>query len=174
MQALINFIARFVTLFDNAVKALDYAHVRIHAGDSYVTSRIANIANGGHLDIRFLTGARECHTTIDVSATGKCNFLLYQAPTIAGGTAQPVVNMRTTSTKTSTVTATHTPTVTAVGADILVSKLVPGTTGGNAVGGNSGSRNEIILKPNTEYLFRLTNLSGQANDLNTIITHYEQ
>lgn len=153
---------------------IDHAHYQIHAGLSFLASRIATaVANGANHDIRFKTGANACHVQIDVSCSAKSQFLIYEGATISAGTAIDVKNSNRASTRTATATITHTPTVTATGSNIILNRLIGTGSSGAPVLGSPGGRIEFIFKPNTEYLLRNTNTSGTAADMNTVISFYE-
>lgn len=153
---------------------IDHAHYRAHAGLGFTASKLLEgVSNNGNLDIRFKTGSIDCHMVIELGASGKGKFLIYEGATISDGTEMAVYNSHRDSDRTATATVTHTPTVTSEGTTVLIEKLIPGSNGGNAVGAIGGTRAEFILKPDTERLFRVTNTAGTAQDLNIVMSWYE-
>ena len=61
------------------------------------------------------------------------------------------------------------PTVTATGSVFIRYKIGAGRTGGS-----SSAENEVILKPNTKYLIRLTsNVTGATNTIDYLADWYE-
>jgi hypothetical protein len=153
---------------------IDNAHYHIHAGLSFTTSRIATaVANAANSDVRFKTGTKSCHVAIDISISGKAQYIIYEAPTISVGTALNVYNNNRNSANVTTATVTHTPTVTATGTTDILNILVATASSGSPILGTPGGRIEFIFKPNTEYLLRCTNTSGGAIDMNTVINWYE-
>jgi hypothetical protein len=63
------------------------------------------------------------------------------------------------------------PTVTSVGTEIDA-QIIPGGTGKKSSGGAAGSL-EYVLKPLTNYLFRLRNVNGTAHAASLQIEWYE-
>jgi hypothetical protein len=63
------------------------------------------------------------------------------------------------------------PTVTSVGTE-LDAQIIPGG-GGKKAGGSSAGSLEYVLKPLTNYLFRLTNINGTAHTACLTLEWYE-
>lgn len=174
LQGLINWLAKFVNTDHWYNITADTVHEHIHDGDHYNASYlVAAVANNGNADIRFTTGAKSCHMNAVMTASGKSQFFIYEAPTVSVGTAITIYNNKRSSTNTPTAAVKHTPTVTAAGTTLLINGLINGGTGGVSQGGSGGNRNEIVFKPSTEYLIRLTNTAGTAQDLNILLEWYE-
>jgi hypothetical protein len=153
---------------------IDQGHYQVHAGYSFSVCKTSlAVANAANQDIRFKTGSKSCHMAFDISLTGKANVLIYEASTISAGTALTVINNNRNIANTALATVTHTPTVTAVGTTILADKLIGTASSGVVMGGAGSGRNELIFKPNTEYLIRVTNTSGAAIDIGNCINFYE-
>jgi hypothetical protein len=153
---------------------IDHVHYHVHAGYHFTVCHAATgVANNGNLDIRFKTGAKSCHSIFDVAPSAKAQFYVYEAATISAGTALAAYNNNRNSAKETTATVTHTPTVTATGTINPIKKFLGSGTPGIPIGALENTRNELILKPNTEYLIRLTNTSGSAADLGICVFYYE-
>lgn len=156
-------------------------HQKVHDGDFYqVGTLLTCIANGCSAEFLIKVGAcQSLHTVISTSVTGKFIGYLYEAPTIAVcgcGTALTAINSNRNSCNTAEGTFFHTPCTTADGTQLAAS-LIPGGTGGKAIGGSASTSTrdgaEIILATSTNYLIRLTNDSGQARDVSITISFYE-
>jgi hypothetical protein len=106
-----------------------------------------------------------------VSFSGLCAGnavgLLYEGATMTGGTAATAVKLNRNSAIASQSAITIGPTVTNVGTLVLKQILIGGT-GKRAGGGDVGSSN-LILKPLTSYLIRLTNVNGTAHAAEVIV-----
>jgi hypothetical protein len=63
------------------------------------------------------------------------------------------------------------PTVNTLGTNLL-SQILIGGTGKKATGGQMGA-SDLVLKPLTTYLFRLTNVNGTAHAAEMILEWYE-
>jgi hypothetical protein len=147
-----------------AALVIDTVHHEVHEGEMFHCAYTnGSVANNGTVDLLLSTGAKEAHS-------------LYEAPTVANGTAVAVYNMKRAASNTPLSTVKHTPTVTNVGAAALVNgRILPG---GNSpttrVGGGIRSGAEWILAPNTQYLMRVVNTSGASIAINVVLEWYEE
>lgn len=160
---------------ETVIETISFVHERIHEGDTFSASYAAEgFADNAVIDFVITTGVKQFHLTGFVSAGGDALAYLYEAPTVTGGTgtAQSLLNKNRTKTNVPNSSVLRNPTVTNVGT-LLQSILIPGGTGGNAVGATTGARNEWILAPNTKYLVRLQNVAGTAQPMAMDIEGYE-
>jgi len=113
--------------------------------------------------------------TPNISISGLCagNAMgfLYEGSVVTGGTAITALNKNRNSLVTSQSAALSNPTVTTLGTPIL-SQILIGGEGKKAGGGAIGS-SDLILKPLTTYLFRLTNINGTAHAAEIVLEWYE-
>jgi hypothetical protein len=113
--------------------------------------------------------------TPNISISGLCAGdamgFLYEGSVVTGGTAITALNKNRNSLVTSQSAALSNPTVTTLGTPIL-SQILIGGQGKKAGGGAIGS-SDLILKPLTTYLFRLTNINGTAHAAEIILEWYE-
>jgi hypothetical protein len=113
--------------------------------------------------------------TPNISISGLCagNAMgfLYEGSVVTGGTAITALNKNRNSLITSQSAALSNPTVTTLGTPIL-SQILIGGEGKKAGGGAIGS-SDLILKPLTTYLFRLTNINGTAHAAEIVLEWYE-
>jgi hypothetical protein len=113
--------------------------------------------------------------TPNISISGLCagNAIgfLYEGSVVTGGTAITAINKNRNSVITSQSAALSNPTVTTLGTPIL-SQILIGGEGKKAGGGDVGS-SDLILKPLTTYLFRLTNVNGTAHAAEIVLEWYE-
>jgi hypothetical protein len=100
--------------------------------------------------------------TPQISISGLCGGdavgYLYEGATVTGGTTLTPINKNRNSLITSQSAALLNPTVTNTGTMIL-NQILIGGSGKKAGGGQTGS-SDLILKPLTTYLFRITNVNG--------------
>lgn len=117
------------------------------------------LAAGASLDIAlaFASGVSP-----QISISGLCGGdavgYLYEGATVTGGTALTAINKNRNSLTTSQSAALLNPTVTNFGAMILNQILIGGI--GKKAGGGQTNSSDLILKPLTTYLFRITNVNG--------------
>lgn len=162
----------------NALKVVDTVHHEVHEGEMFHSEYYAaSLANNGSLDIEIATPAdKEAHFVFTINAGGQAVAYLYEAPTVAGGTAMAVHNMNRRSANLPGTTIVHTPTVSATGTTVLVNGrlLAGGTSVQTRVGGGVRQNTEWILRPGTKYLLRVTNTSGSAVPINVACEFYEE
>jgi hypothetical protein len=113
--------------------------------------------------------------TPNISISGLCAGdamgFLYEGSVVTGGTAITALNKNRNSLVTSQSAALSNPTVTTLGTPIL-SQILIGGQGKKAGGGAVGS-SDLILKPLTTYLFRLTNVNGTDHAAEIVLEWYE-
>lgn len=148
----------------SSVITIIHEHQKVHEG-RYFSGGVYNaaLADTASIEILIQTGDQAFHTKLEASASGDTLIYIFEDTTFsAAGTAVTMSNHNRDSVKAFDGTVTHTPTLTTDGTQLNgVSFIAAGTkhTGG---GGDFGFSNEYILAPNTDYLFRITNVSGGA------------
>lgn len=147
-------------------------HYRIHEGQTFSSGfEGAAVADDGALDL-LLTTDEIAHMTWAAYGTGTSEYAVYEdAEVSAVGAALTEVNLNRNSPLTASMVATSGPTVTSVG-----TKLFGGFFGGLGGGGEGLGRSdggELVLKPSTIYLLRITNRSGGAQDMSVRASWYE-
>jgi hypothetical protein len=153
---------------------IGHTHHMVHDGEAYQIWYWANdVADGSSIEILIRTGGDAVHMIYDAVAGGDATAHLIENPTVnAVGTALTEYNLNRTSTNTPSTVTYHTPTV-AAGTE-LVAQLLPGGQGPKAGGGQVAADSEWVLKPNEDYVFRVTNISGNAQPLGLVVEWYEQ
>lgn len=162
---------------------IDYTHHEIHEGDAFVTSYLAESKNDGQtIAISFLTGAKYLHIFWVASSSGAAFFRIYENPTITdnSGSPQTVFNHNRNSLTVSTVIdrsqnpdvagqATKDPAITGAGTLLFEEPI----GGANRSGGESRNDEEIVLKPNEEYVF-IVESNGSGLTLGIVLSWYEK
>ena len=165
--------------YTRPLPAILAAHQQIHNGKGFThNDRHLNLANAGVSDHLIKVGDNALHVTyFGVVATGSPVVVEYYENTTvsADGTPMALGNNNRTSEKVTTATMFEGPTITGVG-DRLGGTEIPDITVG--AGQSSGGQailggGEWILKPNTNYLYRITNNSGSAINYNITLFYYE-
>lgn len=162
---------------DDAVNAaifINNEHHEIHEGDAYYITYVATgVASGSNADLLLLppNTTTRCHLVWSVDTNEETEFYLYEAGNVTGGTAVTAYNHDRNSANAATLAVTHTPTVTTTGT--LIYHNYQGLTGGTTHFGSQERREqEMIMKQNTTYLFRVTS-RGAGNDISIYISWYE-
>jgi hypothetical protein len=101
-----------------------------------------------------------------------------KTPTFTGGTSLPVYNLNTSGTFPSLSTVLGAPTVTAPGTKVGADRYLIGS---NPQGGGASTASsfqsadgiEVILAPNSVYLFRTTSLDSAAQTVYSLNTWFE-
>lgn len=137
-------------------------HHMIHVGRVFEASHyVPVIAAAASFDILVVTAEASPHLRIQANAGGAARLALYEgATTSANGTAMLVANRNRKSADTPTAGIFYGPTVTALGTQ-LSDEFAPGgeAAGNRTVGSAFPSFEEWILKPNTRYVVRVTNVA---------------
>ena len=113
------------------------------------------------------------HVTIDGTCLGESELYIYENTTTTGGTAFTPINRNRNYavSNPSQVAMVVNPTVTSVG-DQLSIQIIPAGSGKKSTGSSAGSL-EFVLKPLTNYLFRLTNVDTVAHAASLQLEWYE-
>jgi hypothetical protein len=154
----------------------DVTLLRLEEGKVFALGVVRSFADplpdGQSIDIAIAFAAG---VTPNISISGLCAGdamgFLYEGSVVTGGTAITALNKNRGSLITSQSAALSNPTVTTLGTPIL-SQILIGGQGKKAGGGAIGS-SDLILKPLTTYLFRLTNINGTAHAAEIVLEWYE-
>jgi len=149
---------------------IDMLHHEVHEGGAFSASFMQSVLAGNNLDVLIVTGANELHLRFRVAILKKpMHVHLYEDTTVsANGTSVPIYNANRTSSTTSTTSVYYGPSVTGVGTELelvyLPKEDMLGVT----------PLPEWILKPNSIYMLRVENASGNDADIGIALTWYEE
>jgi hypothetical protein len=157
---------------DDPLPQIDYGEQKLKDGKVYAIGVVydfdAPLADDASIDIGIAWNAG---VTPTVSFFGLCAGdamgFLYEGATMTGGTAATAVKLNRNSDISSQSAITIGPTVTNVGT-LVLKQILLGGSGKKAGGGDIGSSN-VILKPLTSYLIRLTNVNSTAHAAEVIV-----
>lgn len=160
-----------------SLPTISHARLKTNQGRVFVASHIfTTVGNNASADILIQTNGQTVHIDSPyITVTGLSRVFLYEGTTFSdAGTAMAEVNKNRTSDRTATAVFTRGPTVSELGT-LLNTYEIPAGSGGTAAGaGDQGSINtEWILASGTAYLYRITNVSGQARDISVRMEWYE-
>ena len=164
---------------------IGHAHSKVHQGTYYNASHyFSAVSNNADALLLLKLGSKSCHSVIQIGITGDSILKFHEAPTLtADGTSISVVNHNRTKALQSpayvaTTTAFHTPTIgdspLNYGTPLIPGFVLPGGTkdkGGGAIAEASGE--QWVLAASTNYLIRVTNISGSAQNISIDIAFYE-
>jgi len=163
---------------DAPVITVDVNHQRNHDGRAFYAYKLAPdsapLAALASIDIVLASPSGVFpHMTIDALCLGDAELYIYEGPTTTGGTAFTPINRNRNYaiSNPSQVAMVINPTVTSVGTE-LDAQIIPGGAGKKSGGGTASSL-EYVLKPLTNYLFRLTNVNGTAHAAYLTLEWYE-
>jgi len=163
---------------DAPVIMVDVNHQRNHDGRGYFAYKIAPdsapLASGASINIVLASPSGVFpHVTVHGVCLGDAELHIYEGASTTGGTAFTPINRNRNYavSNVSEVAMVINPTVTSVGTEIDA-QIIPGGTGKKSSGGAAGSL-EYVLKPLTNYLFRLTNVNGSAHAASLQLEWYE-
>lgn len=157
---------------------VDVNHQRNHDGRGFYAYKIApdsaKLAADASIDIVLASPSGVVlHLTVEGMCLGDAELYIYEGASTTGGTAFTSINRNRNYavSNPSQVAMVINPTVTSVGTEIDV-EIVPGGVGKKSSGGSVGSL-EYVLKPLTNYLFRLTNVDTAAHAASLQLEWYE-
>lgn len=163
---------------DAPVITVDVNHQRNHDGRAYFAYKIAPdsapLAADASINIVLASPSGIYpNITVDGMCLGDAELYIYEGTSTTGGTAFTPVNRNRNYavSNPSQVAMVINPTVTSVGTEIDA-QLIPGGAGKKSSGGAAGSL-EYVLKPLTNYLFRLTNVNSAAHAASLTLEWYE-
>jgi hypothetical protein len=161
---------------DKPFPMVDINHLRLHEGRAYNAYRMypdaAKLAAGASCNIAVAWASNVyAHLLVDASCGGDAELYIYEGATVTGGTSFTAISRNRVIDAASQSAILINPTVTSTGTQ-LDGQLITGGTGRKAGGGGAGSL-EMVLKPLTTYLFRLTNVNGTAHMAELLLEWYE-
>ena len=161
-------------IFDDLFKIpvyIDIEHHEIHEGDHFFLCDFRSLGNGASSDFLFKTfnGSKWVHLTFQISGTQGTSFIVYEdSNTNLDGINITIYNNNRNSDNPSSTIIQNNPTINTIGTMIYEQSI-----GANKEGGNIDRNRELILKQNTEYIFRLTNQATNTNVVNYCAEWYE-
>lgn len=162
-------------LSETGNKFPDSPQARIHQGRMFHCSHLESaVADDGFVQMVMTTpdATDYTHMTVYAACGGNAIFSFHEGATFTGGTALATPNQKRYSTATWRGTMTSQPdTVPNTGTQLLI-QFLPGGSGGNAIGAGTEFNAEWALKPSTNYLIRLQNVSGQTQYGSIGCSHY--
>lgn len=158
-----------------SVSILQSAHRKIHDGFHFFISGFTTLNADGTLIFSATTPntTKWAHTIWFIQSTTTLTVEVYEEATVTGGSSVTALNSNRNSTNTSNLTILKDPTISVAGTKIASTKF--GTAGTNkvpAIGGNFERENEIILKQNTTYVWKITS-NADSNIIDYIAEWYE-
>ena len=149
-------------VISNIPVTITYEHHQVHEGESHEYNYlISSLASGSNQDFRVNVPAgltattRAPHVIFEVISTLEAELYLYEDMTYTvgnGGTLQTTYNRNRSSATTPGMTIYLSPTPATTGNNLWI-----GLVGsGRAAGGEARGMTEWVLKPNADYLFRVT------------------
>lgn len=155
-----------------AIASIEYGHHKIHEGDVFTVLEVTDLGNGAVRDILIITPdtTRWAHFVWEIEHEVETSIQFYRGTTVTdNGTLIPSFNRNGNSATTATTLVYHTPTITNVGT--LIGTIQQGD--GKKAGGSDREANEFILRQNTYYLIRITNLTVNNNLIFMKLNWYE-
>jgi len=163
---------------DAPVITVDVNHQRNHDGRAFFAYKIApdtaKLAPNTSINIVLASPSGVFpHITVEGMCAGDAELYIYEGAVTTGGTSFIPINRNRNyaASNLSQVAMVINPTVTSVGTE-LDAQIVPGGSGKKAGGGSTGTL-EYVIKPLTNYLFRLTNINGTSHTACLTLEWYE-
>lgn len=154
----------------------DVSLLRLEEGKAFALGVVRSFADplpaAASIDIAiaFAAGVTPKISIFGLCAGNAIGFL-YENAVVTGGTSITALNKNRNSTTASQSAALLGPTITTLGTPILSQILIGGE--GKKAGGSDMGSSDLILKPLTTYLFRLTNVNGVSHAAEIVLEWYE-
>lgn len=163
---------QYLTSSDRPFPTIDIGQLRLNEGKAFAIGAMypfsAPLAAGASIDVALAFPSGVTPTiTIEGLCGGDAEGYLYENASVTGGTSITPVNKNRSSTTASQGVALLNPTVSSLGTVILAQILMGGQK--KKAGGGATSGSDLILKPLTTYLFRLTNVNGTSHAAEIIL-----
>ncbi len=135
-------------------------HAEIHEGKHFFVNGFVVLTTGASLDFGFTTptsAAGVAHLTFQIQGAFNTEFYVYEDAVFSGGAAVTVYNNNRNSVNSTGMTLVSDPGINTTGT--LLESAAGGSAGGFFSPGQSAlasREKELILKANTDYLFRMT------------------
>lgn len=151
------------------------SHLHVHQGRmyevSYKTSDGSPLADNSNIDFLFRPNASHNHFSFGPVAASPIEVLFYESPTITNvGTSLNVVGMNRIRSLAPTAVVYVSPTVSAVGNQLEINLQVWGLSQLTP----AFSEAPWILRQNTDYLIRVINRAGSAQDIGMVMQWFEE
>lgn len=157
----------------NSLKTIAYSHAELHSGTHYYSRGYATLGSGAIQNLLVVTPNTTRWAHMVVQATGEDGAVIFEvfegAVTSNNGTRDNERNRNRNMPDDNTTLVYLAPTITSDGVSLGASKFGSGKTSG---GGGRDSE-EVILKQNTKYIFRITNATVSNNTVNWVLDWYE-
>jgi hypothetical protein len=158
------------------VPVIDIAHQKVHEGRFFSCGYYNSaVVDTGVIELLIQTSATNgTHSRISGYSGGDSLIQIFEGTTFSNaGTALTISNHNRSSLKVFDGTVTNTPTLIGAGTQINSTVFIPGGTKASATGGAGGFGSEFILALSTNYLFRITNVSGATKKQSILFECYQ-
>jgi len=163
------------------INCIPWEHVLLHEKFRYLVGKYESaLANDGAIDLAITTGANyAAHVVILIGVGGDSLLQIYNDTTFnsdpGGSVLTPSNRSQEPVVRASTVTVLNDPSIDALGSALIPGggRFFPGGSAGVAQGTSGEGRDELIQPINTTFIYRLTNISGQARKTNLTLDFYE-
>jgi hypothetical protein len=137
------------------IVTIDYAHHEIHDGTSFHCWYHADKSIGTDLDLGIITPNTSTwsHLIFAFENESETDIILYESANFVTGSTITIYNSNRNSAITSGMLVSHTPTLITTGTTSIIGWH---SGSGRGAGSQVRAEDEILLKQNTKYLFRLT------------------
>lgn len=151
---------------------IEYEHFQIHEGFMFTVLEVTDLTNGAVRDLLVVSPNTTtwAHLVWEIEHELETSIQFYYDTTYSAiGTEVGSYNRNGNSPNVATTLVYHTPTITDVGT--LIATIQQGD--GKKAGGADRLSNEFVLKQNTVYLVRITNLTASNNLISVKFNWYE-
>lgn len=161
-------------VYNGAVVTIDTEHFHIHAGEHFFVQSVVDLTSNSAIDFITKTTTSPTHIIFAINqTTGAVKSEIWEGVTFSGGTQIVAINNNRLSSIISP-TLHYGGVSSTIGSALKYSTqyIGSGTNPSQSQGGSKRESYEVILKPNTNYLLRLTNLTNSVNNISFEVSYY--
>jgi len=163
------------------INTIPWEHALLHEKKRYLVGKYEDaLGDDAAIDLAITTGADYAvHTVVLLGVGGDSLLQIYDDTTFdsnpGGSVLVPSNRSQEPAVRASTVTVLNDPTIDVLGSALIPGggRFFPGGSAGVAQGTSGEGRDELIQPINTTFIYRLTNISGQARKTNLTLDFYE-
>jgi hypothetical protein len=149
----------------DSMQTIDYAHHEVHSGSHYFVAggEGMNLNEVSWFSVDVPATDKEPHMTWGISSSKMLTFEVFEDSNAINGELISARNSNRRSANTSGLTIRKNPGGTILASGEIIELSLFGAVGGNKVqstGGEASREAELILKSNTQYLFRITSFDN--------------
>lgn len=151
----------------------DEQHYKVHTGLLWQTSHYqSGISSSDVINIGIITGTKEINISTRMDVSGNATYEIFKDVQFSGGGSLQIFNHNFSVIGSPESSFVVNPTITNPGSSIRKS-FIPGGSG-KSVGSTTSLGKEFILRTNSKYIIKYTNIDGNSSIMDFVADFYEE